>query len=232
MSTQSISFGLFEQAISQFMDDVLVHKSSLSSKSDLIALWNKTVRGKKDDHNPSKPDPTNHTHATSNNTNARPVKKDDEKKEEAHKDEKCIFKITRGDRIGERCTSRIKQGSVYCTKHFKEPEKKEEKSNEHRVAIDDKIEKKDKPSTDLSTRVSEELKKKKTSQTPRPVLDNLPGSSYKKIQSTNVIVSESGLAIIGYLQDEVLHKEKNQETEQAVRDYQLVYLSAEVSIDE
>jgi hypothetical protein len=217
MSSQSISFGLFEQAISQFMDDVLVHKSTLSSKSDLIALWNKTVRGK--DHKPDAPKPDTHS--------VRPVRKEEEKKEES-KDEKCIFKITRGDRIGERCTSRIKQGSVYCTKHFKEPEKKEEKTD-HRIAIDDKIqEKKDKPSTDLSTRVAEELKKKKR----QPVLDTLTGSLYKKIKSTNVIVSESGLEIIGYLQDEVLHKEKNQETEQAIRDYQLVYLSTEVSIDE
>ena len=41
-------------------------------------------------------------------------------------DTKCIFIITRGDKMGEKCGNKVKKDS-YCQKHYKEDKKEEEK---------------------------------------------------------------------------------------------------------
>ncbi len=84
----SLSFGLFENVLSRFMEDIAATKSAWT-KSELTEKWNELMGEPAKKNEPKK-------------VSEKPV----EKKPDS---DRCIFKITRGDKMGEQCTSRAKK---------------------------------------------------------------------------------------------------------------------------
>ena len=144
-------------------------------------------------------------------------------------DEKCTFIITRGDKMGEKCSSRCKQGTSFCVKHYKPP--KEDGSTLHAATqivsttttLEQKEEKKeDKKEVPVKT-FSLEMKFKKV-ETEQHVLQPLEikvKDSYRIVNDSSVVVNDSN-EIIGYLVNKNIVYGSNKEVDKIAKEYKLV----------
>ena len=107
----------FETILHQFIDKIIIQKQEVTTKTELISLWNdiylqnlnNTVKSDFPDHTEKKSDVTDHT--------AKSDVPDHTTKKSIISDDKCKFIITRGEHLGTRCKSRCKNDSEYCLKH-------------------------------------------------------------------------------------------------------------------
>jgi hypothetical protein len=204
----SLSFGLFENALLRFMDDIATTKSAWS-KPQLMEKWNELmgepVVKKSDD-------------------SKKAVEKPTEKKPDS---DRCIFKITRGDKMGEQCTSRSKKDESYCVKHFKpNRETKETKetedtpSKEKQVIVEET--KSDLPS---SVRIEQDMKKK------QETVEYEVVNGHTLVKGTTVVVNAKK-AIIGYLDGSTVVHKQNKETEAVQKQYHLSFSPSKKAVDE
>ena len=181
-----------EAAVFTFIQKI-ADRPSAWKKEELIAEWNQLSSEEKSDREPSK-------------------KEKPQTKPSATEREQCTFKITRGDKIGERCTSRAKEHSSFCVKHTK-GERKEEKE-------EDKVEPKEKKPEHHNSSVRMEQKfKEKERETPRLETEVVDGHTVAK--GTNVVIQDK--FVVGYLDGTSLVLKANADTEKVVRTYQLVW---------
>jgi len=120
-----------EQIISVFLDKIISTQGVWKSKSDLVQLWNAGfINGV-----------VTSRIIIKENSKKEEAKKEEFKKEEAKKEDvckketnqieskeeykRCIFIITRGEKLGDQCTARAKHDS-FCVKHYKDPKQRKE----------------------------------------------------------------------------------------------------------
>ncbi len=199
----SLSFGLFENVLSRFMEDIAATKSGWT-KPELMEKWNELM--------------------------GEPVKKMEPKKvsekpvEKKPDSDRCIFKITRGDKMGEQCTSRSKKDESYCVKHYKPnrdtKETEETPSKEKQIIVEET--KSDVPS---SVRLEKDMKEKQEKAEYEVV------NGHTLVKGTTVVVN-SKKAIIGYLDGtHVVHKQ-NTETGAVQKKYHLSFSPSKKTVDE
>ena len=170
----SISFSwlnhIMEEKVSQLFDEIIEHR--YTKKEEMIKAWN-SLSGEK---------------------------KEKEKIEKCteYSNEKCTFVITRGEKMGERCTSRAKKDTLFCVKHTKDTKDKKEEKEEKK-----EVEETNQPKNELEFMTSShriELKKKVKT---KKVLTFEVVHGFKIIKDTMIVVNDSN-EMIGYLQDDKL----------------------------
>ena len=199
----SLSFGLFENMLSRFIEDIAATKSAWT-KPELTEKWNELMGepGKK---------------METKKVSEKPV----EKKQDS---DRCIFKITRGDKMGEQCTSRAKKDESYCVKHYKPnrdtKETEETPTKEKQIIVEET--KSDIPS---SVRIEKDMKEKQEKAEYEIV------NGHTLVKGTTVVVNAKK-AIIGYIEGtHVVHKQ-NAATEAAQKKYHLSFSPAKKTVDE
>ncbi len=142
--------------------------------------------------------------------------------------DKCIFIITRGDKMGEKCSSRVKPGAQHCVKHYK-PTKEDEKKEvvqKDIVQKEDKKKKCDEPEekrtivSEESKTISLEMKFKKQEEIPTKTAEFVSQGKYRIVKNTKVVVNDKN-DIIGYLNKSVLVHGSNKEVDAVSREYKL-----------
>jgi hypothetical protein len=189
----SLSFSwmmdVMEEKVSAFMD--LMLEQRFTKKEDMIKAWN----------------------GMSGNMASGASQKEAIKQVET---ERCVFKITRGDKMGEQCPSRSKKGTLYCVKHTKdkkkEDDKKEEVSEEKEVVQSEFM--------TSSHRLELELKKKETVKSPVEI-EFETKNIYKVVKGTPIVVNTEN-EVIGYLEKQQLVKGTTQKIDKQIREFQLV----------
>jgi len=133
--------------------------------------------------------------------------------------EKCIFVITRGEKMGQMCGSRTKKGHSVCMKHYKEP-----KGIESVAAVLGSDE------TTVVTEVPEDV----PVETQKIITLNMKFRratipletevlhSYRVVKGTVVVVNACN-QIMGYLEQGELIRSANKETQRIEREYQLEF---------
>lgn len=182
-----------EQTLASFMDKI-ADRSSGWSKDELVHLWNTMSLDEKQ----SAP-------------SASSVEQKPKSSKQLSEHERCTFKITRGDKIGERCTSRVKESTHFCVKHTKD-DKSEVKQKPEPVKKDDIVEHE-------NATLRMEQKFKKETNVISVETDTVDGHTI--IKGTNVVLQNG--QVVGYLQNKQLVTKSNADTEKAVRKYQLVW---------
>ena len=204
----SLSFGIFENALSRFMDSIADTKSAWT-KPKLVEKWNELMG-----------EPI----ASQKSDVSIPKKTSVEKQSVDKKPEsdRCIFKITRGDKMGEQCTSRSKKDESYCVKHYKpnrETKETEETPAKQAVAEETKI-------TVSSSVLMEDDMKRKQNAAEYEVING-----HTLVKGTKVVVNAKK-AIIGYLDGtNIIHKQ-NKETETVQKQFHLSFCPSKKTVDE
>jgi hypothetical protein len=223
ISIKSMAFQSFftsiESTFSSFLDEVIDKKKEWKTKEDLVALFHKasgcvgTVG-------------TDGTVSSSVTISKQPTTKAVSTVSTSVSYEKCIFIITRGDKMGEKCCSRVKPGTQFCVKHYK-PSKEEEKNEDAQkdVKKEDKKKKEDeqdekKPFQDDSKTISLEMKFKKQEELPAKIAEYGSHGKYRIVKNTKVVVNEKN-DIIGYLNKSVLVHGSNKEVDSVSKEYKL-----------
>ena len=229
--TMSISLHLIcqplEQGLSSFLDKVVAEQGKWKTKADLIHLWNTGSL----------------TECVSSRILIKEVehpKKEEEKKtepvevtENVSKDAgQCTFRITRGEKLGEQCTSRSKF-DTFCAKHYRgdksKPSEKEEitsVSSTPSVHPSPIIEQKMfvAMSADLST-LDLKLKNK-----PVKKMEWTLKGDHRVINNTTVVINETN-QILGYLDKDKLIRSSNAEVTKVQKEYALSFYNDSI-IDE
>jgi hypothetical protein len=132
------------------------------------------------------------------------------------KDNECIFIITRGDHLGEKCKSRCKNDSKYCLKHYRVTDKPINIKNNSIISIknNDNVDR----STLLENKYRELSIKKKYNIVEIEFIDK-----YTCLKNTKVVLNKDK-HIIGYLdKDNIFIKGKNKDTEKISKMYHICY---------
>ena len=216
-----------EQIISVFLDKIISTQGIWKSKSDLVQLWNAGfINGVVTSRiiikeNSRKEEPIRKEEIFRKDESVKQeesvkyeeiVKKEIMKRENESKDEfkKCVFIITRGEKLGEQCTARAKHES-YCVKHYKDPKQKKEETVKAIIKIDKDPEEK----TEAIKEVSITNIKKKVN-----IIEYEYKDGYKVVKNTNVVVNDND-SVIGYVENKkVIHK-YNEETKKVMKQYNL-----------
>ena len=206
----SILFTSFESTLAQFFETI--SNKSLSTEQ-LIDTWNTLQRTGKviQIAEPSKESPTKTVEKA-----VDPVKTGD----------RCIFKITRGEKMGEQCTARAKKDHHYCIKHYK-PKENEKDTPQPTVSATDSVKEKrvvlnENPKeipAPSSLRMELEFKR---------IQDTAPLVAHENnwlVGDSNVVVNKEKL-IIGYMKDKKLVSESNKETDSVAKQYKFSYASS------
>ena len=192
MAFQSF-FTSMEVTFSNFLDIVVEKKNEWSTKDDLLVLFQQ-VSGQKITAKQVSYGQTNVSHSSKQST------------------DKCTFIITRGEKMGEKCNSRVKVGTEYCIKHYK-PSKDDEKqiSKEEPLNVTEVPE---------SKTFSLEMKFKKEDDVPKknPVFSTI--GTYKVVKNTKVVVNDLN-EIIGYLNKTDLVHGSNKEVDSVSKEFAL-----------
>lgn len=204
-----------EQLISSFMDKVV--ERNQWNKEELVLLWN-SMSQKKPQHQPN----VVHKKQIDNEEQKQPNNDTQKQKQSKHMmdHEQCIFKITRGDKLGERCKARAKEHTSYCVKHTKDdkkddkPELKKDKEQKEKVNEHE----------NSSVRMEEEFKKK----------ENMVNSfetdvivGHTVVKGTNVVINKDK-QVIGYIKGNELCSKSNEDTESVIRTYKLLWGNDEI----
>ena len=204
----ALSFGFMELALNRFMDTVAEKPNW--TKAQLVECWNQLSDDSKKVE-PKKAEPS------------KEVKKKVEPKKEEDKKvdpDKCIFKITRGEKMGEQCTSRPKAGQKFCVKHFKpNSDSKEEESEpvEKQLVVKEVVSHSEKMEKDMKSKQEKmeiELK-----------------HDHSFVKGTSVVLNKSK-AIIGHWDGKKLVEEHNGETDRIQKQYHLSFSKSVLKIDE
>lgn len=194
MAFQSF-FTSMETTFSNFLDSVVDKKNEWNTKEDLLVLF-KQVSGEKITSKQVSSVQNNVQHSSKQST------------------DKCTFIITRGEKMGEKCNSRVKTGTEYCIKHYK-PSKD-----------DDKTVTKDEPlhvteQVHETKTLSLELKFKKEDDIPKkmPVFSTI--GTHKVVKNTKVVVNDLH-EIIGYLNKTDLVYGSNKELDSVSKEFNLL----------
>ena len=193
MAFQSF-FASMEQSFSDFLEEVVLKKDAWKTKDDLMALFLNVTK---------QPQPERIT-------KTKPV---------VHEctDEKCVFVITRGEKQGSKCGSRVKPGTSYCVKHFKSS-KDDDKEDKKEVAVPEK-----KVVTEESKTISLEMKfKKEEVAGPSKTIETVMQDGHRVIKNTKVVVNQKN-EILGYLIKTGLKRGATKETDKIAKEYKLVY---------
>ena len=223
-----------EHALSSFFDKVVSEQGKWKTKTDLIHLWNngslvesvssriiikETEKPKKDEE--KKGDTVSEHHVT--NTT---VSKDTGQ---------CTFKITRGDKMGDQCTSRIKY-DTFCAKHYRgdkskpveKPDDKESQptSTSSSVPPSPVIEQNMfvAISSDMST-LDLKLKKK-----PVKTVEWTVKKGHRVVKNTSVVINDDN-RVLGYLEKDKLVCSSNPEVVKVQKEFSLQFVS-DAEIDE
>jgi hypothetical protein len=128
-------------------------------------------------------------------------------------DDKCTFIITRGEKMGEKCSSRVKSGTSFCVKHFKPSkedevkevkEEKEVKSDSKTVSLEMKFKKLDLNDSKVDSKVAEFVK----------------DGAFRVVRGTKVVVNDSN-DVIGYLVKDQVVFGSSKEVDQVCKQFTL-----------
>lgn len=175
-------FKSMDDAFSSFLDNVVAHKAEWETKEDLLQLFQGTFKS----------------------ASEKKVKKVIQPS-----DDKCTFIITRGEKMGEKCSSRVKSGTSFCVKHFK-PSKEEEVKEvkeEKEVKSDSKT-------------VSLEMKFKKLDLNDSKVAEFVKDGAFRVVRGTKVVVNDSN-DVIGYLVKDQVVFGSSKEVDQVCKQFTL-----------
>ena len=227
-----------EQALSSFFDKVVSEQGKWKTKTDLIHLWNngslvESVSSRiiiKEAEKPKKEEEKKLETVTEHSVtpNTTHVSKDAGQ---------CTFKITRGDKMGDQCTSRAKY-DTFCAKHYRgdkskpiekpietetEPLPTSASSSVHPSPV---IEQKMfvALSSDM-TNLDLKLKKK-----PVKTVEWTQKGTHRVINNTSVVINEDN-QVIGYLEKDKLICSSNAEVVKVQKEFSLQFFS-ESEIDE
>lgn len=184
-------FQLIEESFSTFLDNVVAHKSEWETKEDLLKLFH----GK--------------FHVTTKAVQSDKIVKKVVPSQAS--DDKCIFIITRGDKMGEKCSSRVKSGTSFCVKHFKPTKEKDEVVKE---------EKKEEQKHEESKTVLLEMKFKKLDLNDKKVAEFVKDGPFRVVKGTKVVVNDEN-QVIGYLVKDRLVHGSSKEVDQVCKEFKL-----------
>ena len=196
----SISLSFFEERISQFMDHILEKK--YSTKAELIKAWNSMEEKKEKKEKEEKKDD-------------KEEKKEEKKVATEYSTDKCTFVITRGDKMGERCSSRAKKDTLFCVKHTKD---KKDDVKEVEVKKDE-VRKEVNEVEFMTSSHRMEIEMRKKSKMVKPLsLEKV--NEYTVIKGTPIVLNESN-DVIGYLNGKSLIKGITAEFDKIIQSYDL-----------
>lgn len=208
----SISLSFFEERISQFMDRILEKK--YTTKSDLIKVWNSM------DENVEKRDKMEDK---IDDKRIDDKKIDDKKKEKVEEKvateysaDKCTFVITRGEKMGERCSSRVKKDTLFCVKHTKD--KKDDVKDVSEIKKDD-VRKEVNEIEFMTSSHRMEIEMRKKSKQIKPLsLEKV--DEYTVIKGTPIVLNDSN-DVIGYLHGKTFIKGITPDFDKIIQSYNL-----------
>ncbi len=179
---------VMEEKVSAFMD--LMLEQRFTKKEDMIKAWN----------------------GMSSHVSAPP------REPKQVETERCVFKITRGDKMGEQCPSRSKKGTPYCVKHTKDRKEDEKKVDKKEEVTEEK----EVVQTEFMTsshRLELELKKKEMK---KPVeVEFETKNKFKLVKGTSIVVNSEN-EVIGYLDKQQLVKGTTQKMDKQIREFNLI----------
>jgi hypothetical protein len=208
-------FQSIESTFSLFLDQVISQKEEWSTKEDLLTLFHsvQTSQSGQSNHSVQSGD-VKYTPIVSMSKPKSDTMQQKQSNANEPLTEKCMFIITRGDKMGDKCGSRTKQGTSYCVKHYKPPKE------DGTPLVQD--EKKEEVKKDTKT-FSLEMKFKKVDEEPIAAksLEIIVQDEHRLVKSTQVVVNSSD-EIIGYLQNKQLVYGSTKEVDKVAKEYKLV----------